>query len=89
MPYADDFVWQRGTSHFGASLQALADLGEEKGYRLVSARLSGVNSFFVRKDLAGAFERFSVAELYRPLTLGLIPPAHKNWPSATEKRGCA
>jgi hypothetical protein len=41
-----------GTSYYGASLGALRSLGKRKGYRLVHTELSGVNTFFVREDLA-------------------------------------
>lgn len=43
--------WDR-TDNFGASIQALRVLGEEKGYRLVHTELTGNNAFFVRADLA-------------------------------------
>jgi hypothetical protein len=44
---------------YGASLQALCDLGKLKGYRLVHTELVGSNAFFVRDDLAPAVERWS------------------------------
>lgn len=36
--------------YHGASLRALARLGEEKGYRLAGCDSQGVNAFFVRRD---------------------------------------
>ncbi|MBA2349754.1 MAG: hypothetical protein H0V81_15845 [Solirubrobacterales bacterium] len=51
---ADVAGWA-GTDYFGASLPALERLGAAKGYRLVHTELAGVNAFFVRDDLAGAF----------------------------------
>jgi tRNA (mo5U34)-methyltransferase len=48
-----------GTDFFGASLDALVALGEQRGYQLVHTDLSGANAFFVRKDLAG--DRFPAA----------------------------
>ena len=50
VPY-DPNGWWDGTSHYGASLQALTDLGTSKGYALVACSLTGVNAFFVRNDL--------------------------------------
>ncbi|APU16015.1 MULTISPECIES: hypothetical protein [Actinoalloteichus] len=44
-----------GTDYFGASLGALVELAERKGYRLVHCELAGVNAFFVRADQAGRF----------------------------------
>lgn len=43
--------WQ-GTDYFGASLDALVDLGSRQGYRLVHTDLASANAFFVRDDLA-------------------------------------
>ena len=41
-----------GTDFFGASLDALVDLGGRHGYRLVHTDLSGANAFFVQHELA-------------------------------------
>ena len=43
--------WQ-GTDYFGASLDALIELGGRLGYRLVHTDLAAANAFFVRDDLA-------------------------------------
>jgi hypothetical protein len=40
-----------GTAFFGASLQALIELGARKGYRFVHSDMAGANAFFVRCDL--------------------------------------
>lgn len=40
-----------GTDWFGASLEAFELLARHKGYRLVHTDLTGVNAFFVRRDL--------------------------------------
>ena len=40
-----------GTDWQGASLKAMEELGREKGYVLTGTNLTGVNAFFVRKDL--------------------------------------
>jgi hypothetical protein len=40
-----------GTSYYGASLKALELIGSRKGYELVGCSLSGINAFFVRRDL--------------------------------------
>ncbi len=41
------------TSYMGASLKAYERLGAELGYALVGCELSGINAFFVRRDLCG------------------------------------
>ncbi len=52
VPYNAERTWDR-TSYFGASLLALQQLGDEKGYCLVGCSFMGSNAFFVRKDLVG------------------------------------
>ena len=65
-PYRADF--QRTRAHysnlyFGASLQALIDLGSKKGYTFVGTNSNGCNAFFVCDDRApailGALEEVS------------------------------
>lgn len=51
MPRNDSHEWD-GTDFYGASVAALRQLGEEKGYTLVYTDTCGVNAFFVRDDLA-------------------------------------
>lgn len=66
IPYRPDFVWS-GTDFFGASLRALAQLGERKGYRLIGCESHGVNAFFVDEPLIdGHFVLQDVRQLYRP-----------------------
>jgi hypothetical protein len=50
--YNANRMWDK-TSHFGASLLALEQLGIEKDYCLVGCVFTGSNAFFVRKDLIG------------------------------------
>ena len=55
IPYDPEFVRSnRHFSHlyFGASLKALCDLANEKGYKFVGTNSNGVNAFFVRSDHA-------------------------------------
>src|SRR6202000_665241 len=65
--YNPNRVWDK-TSHFGASLLALEQLGAEKGYCLVGCVFTGSNAFFVRKDLVGdLFESpFTAENHYEP-----------------------
>jgi len=51
--YTPNHVWDR-SDYQGASLAALDELGERKGYQLVGCNLNGTNAFFVRKDLLNA-----------------------------------
>ncbi|MCO5052372.1 MAG: hypothetical protein M9920_08720 [Verrucomicrobiae bacterium] len=56
------------TTYMGASLKAYERLGAEKGYALVGCDLSGMNAYFVRKDLVGDqfAEPFTAANHYEP-----------------------
>lgn len=56
VPYKPDF--SRSTAHysylyFGASLPALCDLADTKGYAFVGCNQAGNNAFFVKKDIVG------------------------------------
>jgi hypothetical protein len=53
-PHDRNDPWDR-TTYFGASLEAMASLGEQKGYRLVHLELTGTNAFFVCADLPGEY----------------------------------
>lgn len=50
--------------YFGASLRALALLGERKGYRLVGSNSAGNNAYFVRADRIGGLPAPTVDEAY-------------------------
>ncbi len=56
IPYDPKFHRSRAhhnNLYFGASIAALASLGESKGYGLVGSNCAGNNLFFVRRDLLG------------------------------------
>jgi hypothetical protein len=79
-PYNASARWD-GTSFFGASLQALEELGAEKGYRLVGCTLSGINAFWVREDLCDNDDGqsrfaapFTAANHYEPARYFLARP---------------
>lgn len=52
MTYNAGYVWD-GSDYYGASLKSLELLAKEKGYALVGCDFTGLNAFFVRKDLVG------------------------------------
>lgn len=69
-----DFDWHRHRSnYFGTSLGALERLADAKGYALVGCNVSGVNAFFVRRDLPlDAFcAPFTAANHYEPARYAL------------------
>ncbi|MEN0055546.1 MAG: hypothetical protein AAGC65_17850 [Mucilaginibacter sp.] len=52
-PYKSDFdrtAAHHSNLYFGASLTALCDLAEEKGYYFIASNSTGNNAYFVRKD---------------------------------------
>ena len=73
-PYNAMYSWD-GSDYFGASLCALHALAREHGYALVGTNLTGVNAFFVRRDLAGAqfYPDTDTAPLFNPARYRLIP----------------
>jgi hypothetical protein len=68
VPYAAD-AWRAGDDFFGASLSEL--VARLPDYRLVTCGLSGVNAFFVRKDLASQLPEHDPATLYQPARVHL------------------
>ena len=73
-------TWNGGNA-FGASLCALAQLAQQRGYDLVGTGLLGINAFFVRHDLAeGRFAPPSPQSLFNPPLFDLIPAFHGGHP---------
>jgi hypothetical protein len=73
-------MWDN-TDRMGCSLQALANLGETKGYQLVGCNITGSNAFFVRRDLAGDLfaSPSTAAHLFQPpryYMTGYFPRGH-------------
>ena len=50
--------------YFGTSLAALCLLAKQKGYQFVGSNSSGVNAFFVRKDVAGKLPKLTAKKGY-------------------------
>ncbi|MBR4151918.1 MAG: hypothetical protein IKT98_03075 [Selenomonadaceae bacterium] len=67
MAYNKNHIWD-GSDWQGASLKAFELLGRKLGYQLVATNFSGVNAFFVRKDLAKDLfiEPATAENLYNP-----------------------
>lgn len=74
MAYDPLHKWD-GTDQYGASLESLTDLGQQKGYRLVGCSVVGGNAFFVRADAAGNHfqEPATAANFYQPARYFLTP----------------
>jgi hypothetical protein len=69
VPYDETFSRSRAhpsNLYFGASLPALTQLAEQKGYRLICGNAAGNNAFFVRADLAQSFPVVKPEDVYRP-----------------------
>jgi len=64
--YDPNFRWT-GTDYFGASLRALKELGEQKGYTLVYCENTGANAFFIATAaLPAGFVPKPLEAIYRP-----------------------
>ena len=74
MAYDPLHKWD-GTDQYGASLESLTDLAQQKGYRLVGCSVVGSNAFFVRADVAGNHfqEPATAANFYQPARYFLTP----------------
>lgn len=70
VPYDPQFIRERAHSsmiYYGASLAALAKLGEAKGYALIGCNLAGNNAFFVRRDVQPpSLPSLTASEAYVP-----------------------
>ncbi|MDX1607689.1 MAG: hypothetical protein R3251_00555 [Candidatus Spechtbacterales bacterium] len=84
--YNPEASWD-GTNYFGASLSAYIKLAEEKGYKLIGCDSTGVNAFFVTRELADKhFALKDAKQLYKPPRYGAKeggeyighPPNNKN-----------
>ena len=71
VPYDPEAVWD-GTNYFGASLLALQNLGNEKGYTLVGCDSNGVNAFFCKSELVKEIKIKPIRNLYKSPKYGKI-----------------
>jgi hypothetical protein len=67
-------VWDR-SNYFGASLKAFERMCDAKGYNLVGCDITGVNAFFVRKDVCADHfvAPFTAENHYEPPRFFLYP----------------
>jgi len=65
MRYDPDHRWDK-TTYYGASIASLCALGDERGYALLGTDVTGVNAFFVRRDLirASGFRALDAGRAY-------------------------
>ena len=62
----ESFIWD-GSDYMGASLNAIEESANQKGYSLVGTNITGVNAFFIRNDLLKQkFAQSQTAALYNP-----------------------
>jgi hypothetical protein len=67
VPYDDQFYVTNAhysNLYFGASLKAMCELADKKGYSFVGSNTNGNNAYFVRKDKLGAFPAMSAEQGY-------------------------
>lgn len=67
MPYDENFIRTQkhySNLYYGASISALTDLANKKGYSLITSNFNGNNIFFVRNDLIDNLKVLSPQEAY-------------------------
>lgn len=71
--YDENDTWD-GSDNFGASLKSFEKILEKNGYSLVCCNITGVNAFFVKKELLNDkfLDNFSSEFHYEPLRMWLI-----------------
>lgn len=85
VPYDSEAVWD-GTNYFGASLLALQNLGNVKGYTLLGCDSKGVNAFFCKKELIDGIKIKDIQYLYKPPKYGkMINGIHIGHPTSDKK----
>ncbi len=65
VPYVAHFEQSKAhysNLYYGASLAALCQLAEKKGYDFIGTARVGINAFFIRKDLSGPFITYNAAD---------------------------
>jgi hypothetical protein len=63
-PYFEQSKAHYSNLYYGASLPALCYLAEKKGYDFIGTASTGVNAFFIRKDISSPFIKHSAAGGY-------------------------
>jgi hypothetical protein len=64
VPYSEGFARRKAhysDLYFGASLPAFVELAESKGYDFIGVASTGVNAFFVRRDVSAPFKKTDAA----------------------------
>lgn len=85
VPYDSEAVWD-GTNYFGASLLALQNLGNTKGYTLLGCDSNGVNAFFCKKNLVGDIKIKDIQYLYKSPKYGkIVNGVHIGHPPSDKK----
>jgi hypothetical protein len=83
--YDATHVWDV-SAYFGASLAALDDIAQRRGYRLIGCDSIGVNCFFVREDCHGGFEALTPGQAYQPPGYGIVEEGRHIGFSPTSRR---
>ena len=65
IPYNDEHKFQ-DDGYYGASLRAINDLLDNKGFDLIAVDSSGTNAFFINKKFSNKFDKLSPVTSWRP-----------------------
>ena len=67
IPYREDFTRSKAyfnNLYWGASLAALNDISEKKGYSLIGCNRAGNNAYFIKNEYLGEIEKKTVEEAF-------------------------
>ena len=65
VPYEKNYVLDSLSDYVGASLKALTELANSKGYHLIAIDSACINAFFIRDDLKHHFEILSLEKSFK------------------------
>ena len=65
VPYEKNYVFDSLSDYVGASLKALTELANSKGYHLIAIDSACINAFFIRDDLKHHFEILNLEKSFK------------------------
>jgi hypothetical protein len=65
VPYEKNYVLDSLSNYVGASLKAITELANSKGYHLIAIDSACINAFFIRDDLKHNFEILNLEKSYK------------------------
>jgi len=88
IPYIENFVWDKVSNmyYWGASLTALCDLADQKGYSFIGCNSQGNNAYFIRNDKMKELKKISPEDGFVKAKFSLNRKSNGEQYSDLEKR---